>query len=114
MVSGQRRGNLKRQTIKNPALEGSFGPPIYSATRYRMLVETMRPRQWTKNAFVRAGVVFSGGALEADAQARAWVPFAAFCAVSSASYLVNDVRDRHTDQLNPRTAGRPIARGSIG
>ena len=90
------------------------GPPIASPTRYRMLVETMRPRQWAKNAFVLAGVVFSGRALEAEAQALAWITFAAFCAVSSASYLLNDIRDRETDRLNPRTAGRPIARGDIG
>jgi 4-hydroxybenzoate polyprenyltransferase len=90
------------------------GPPVYSPTRYRMLVETMRPKQWSKNAFVLAGVVFSGRALELEAQLLAWTTFAAFCAVSSASYLLNDIRDRETDRLNPRTAGRPIARGDIG
>jgi 4-hydroxybenzoate polyprenyltransferase len=90
------------------------GPPIVSVTRYRMLVETMRPKQWTKNAFVLAAVVFSGRALELDAQLHAWLTFVAFCAISSASYLLNDVRDRETDRLNPRTAGRPIARGDIG
>jgi 4-hydroxybenzoate polyprenyltransferase len=79
-----------------------------------MLLETMRPKQWTKNAFVLAGVVFSGQALELDAQWRAWTTFVAFCAISAATYLVNDVRDRHTDKLNPRTAHRPIARGDIG
>lgn len=73
----------------------------------------MRPRQWIKNAFVLAGVIFSGKALDADAQLAAWITFAAFCAASSATYLVNDVRDRETDLLNPRTAGRPIARGDL-
>lgn len=90
------------------------GPARVSVTRYRMLLETMRPRQWTKNAFVLAGVMFSGRALEASAELRAWVTFAAFCAVSAASYLINDVHDRHTDRLSPRTANRPIARGDIG
>src|SRR3954454_5261021 len=54
------------------------GPPVTSPTRYRMLLETMRPKQWTKNAFVLAGVVFSGQALEFDAQWRAWTTFVAF------------------------------------
>src|SRR4051812_4011739 len=90
------------------------GPPVTSPTRYRMLLETMRPKQWTKNAFVLAGVVFSGRALELDAQVHAWMTFVAFCAISAATYLVNDVRDRDTDRLNPRTARRPIARGDIG
>jgi 4-hydroxybenzoate polyprenyltransferase len=91
-----------------------MGPPVTSPTRYRMLLETMRPKQWTKNAFVLAGVVFSGRALELDSQLRAWTTFVAFCAISAATYLVNDVRDRETDRLNPRTAKRPIARGDIG
>lgn len=91
-----------------------IGPPAHSPTRYRMLLETMRPKQWTKNAFVLAGLVFSGRALEVDAELKAWTAFAAFCAISGASYLVNDLRDRETDRLNPRTAGRPIARGDIG
>jgi 4-hydroxybenzoate polyprenyltransferase len=90
------------------------GPGRLSPTRYRMLLETMRPAQWSKNAFVLGGVVFSGRALEADAELRAWTTFVAFCAISSTSYLINDVRDRHTDRLNPRTAKRPIARGDIG
>lgn len=91
-----------------------IGPPAWSPTRYRMLLETMRPKQWAKNAFVLAGVVFSGRALELDAELRAWGTFLAFCAISSASYLVNDLRDRERDRLNPRTARRPIARGDIG
>lgn len=90
------------------------GPRRLSVTRYRMLLETMRPKQWSKNAFVLAGIVFSGRALEADAELRAWLTFVAFCAISAASYLVNDVRDRDADRLNPRTAGRPVARGDIG
>jgi 4-hydroxybenzoate polyprenyltransferase len=95
-------------------LREHHGPPILAPSRYRMLLETMRPKQWTKNAFVLAGVVFSGRALEADAELRAWLTAAAFCLISSSAYLFNDIHDRHTDRLNPRTAGRPIARGDIG
>lgn len=97
-----------------PVATVHHGPSPLTVTRYRMLLETMRPRQWTKNAFVLAGLIFSGRALELDAEVRAWATFVAFCAISSASYLVNDMRDRHTDRLNPRTARRPIARGDIG
>ena len=91
-----------------------YGPGILTVTRWAMLVETMRPRQWTKNLFVLAGIVFSGRVFEAEAELRAWVTFLAFCAISSFSYLLNDMMDRETDRLNPRTAGRPIARGDIG
>lgn len=92
----------------------AIGPSRLSPTRYVMLLETMRPKQWTKNGFVLGGLLFSGNALSAGAELRAWLTFIAFCAISSTSYLVNDVHDRETDRLNPRTAGRPIARGDIG
>lgn len=98
----------------SPQTTDHHGPSALSVTRYRMLLETMRPKQWTKNAFVLAGVIFSGRVLEVDAQLAAWTTFASFCAISSATYLVNDLRDRETDRLNPRTAQRPIARGDIG
>jgi 4-hydroxybenzoate polyprenyltransferase len=78
-----------------------------------LVVQTMRPRQWTKNAFVLAGAVFSGEFLEVDAVASAALAFAAFCLASGATYLLNDVRDARTDRLNPRTASRPIARGDL-
>jgi 4-hydroxybenzoate polyprenyltransferase len=78
-----------------------------------LIVEGMRPRQWSKNAFVLAGLVFSGMALELDAQLRAWTVTIAFCLVSGAAYLFNDAADAETDRLNPRTAKRPIARGDL-
>jgi 4-hydroxybenzoate polyprenyltransferase len=90
------------------------GPPRLSVTRYRMLLETARPKQWSKNAFVFGGIVFAGQIFDVHDELRAWTTFVAFCAISAASYLVNDIRDRHTDRLNPRTARRPIARGDIG
>lgn len=107
-------GDVTSETGGTTAPAVHHGPTRLSVTRYRMLLETMRPKQWSKNAFVLAGLVFSGRALELDAEIRAWTTFVAFCAISAASYLINDVRDRETDKLNPRTAGRPVARGDIG
>jgi 4-hydroxybenzoate polyprenyltransferase len=79
----------------------------------RLVFEAMRPLQWVKNGFVLGGLVFSGEALEAGSQLRAWTVFAAFCLASGAAYLVNDVIDAEGDRHNPRTAGRPIARGDL-
>ena len=78
-----------------------------------LLLEGMRPRQWAKNAFVLAGVVFSGQSTHAAADLRALGAFAAFCLASGATYLFNDARDAEIDRHNPRTAGRPIARGDL-
>jgi 4-hydroxybenzoate polyprenyltransferase len=74
----------------------------------------MRPQQWTKNGFVFGGLVFSGSVLEADSVVRALAAFVSFCLASGATYLVNDTLDAEADSHNPRTAGRPIARGELG
>jgi 4-hydroxybenzoate polyprenyltransferase len=79
----------------------------------RLVVECMRPTQWTKNFFVLGGLVFSGSVLTPDALVRAFAAFAAFCLASGATYLLNDALDAETDRLNPRTAGRPVARGAL-
>jgi 4-hydroxybenzoate polyprenyltransferase len=86
-----------------------------SGARMAMLgaiVVSMRPRQWVKNLFVLAGLVFSQRLLTEST----WVAleaFAIFCAVSGAIYLLNDVADRKRDQLDPRKRERPIAAGRL-
>ena len=96
------------------ALDAVAGRVAPRALRAPLVVlEAMRPRQWSKNAFVLAGVVFAGQVLDGPSVGRALVAFAAFCLASGATYLLNDVRDREGDRRNPRTAGRPIARGAL-
>ncbi|GAC1339343.1 MAG: decaprenyl-phosphate phosphoribosyltransferase [Myxococcales bacterium] len=77
------------------------------------LIEAMRPRQWTKNVFVLAALVFAGRLFEADEVARALACLVAFCAASSAVYLVNDVADRWSDALHPAKRARPVASGRL-
>lgn len=72
-----------------------------------------RPKQWTKNGFVLAGVVFSGEALLAGALVSAVLAFVAFCALSSAVYAANDVLDIEEDQKHPLKQFRPVASGEI-
>ena len=79
----------------------------------RLAVEGMRPRQWVKNAFVFGGVLYSGQFVEVGPLSTAIAVFVAFCLASGAAYLVNDAVDAETDRMNPRTAGRPIARGEL-
>jgi 4-hydroxybenzoate polyprenyltransferase len=82
----------------------------------------MRPKQWPKNLVVFAGLIFAqkiftatGGTLVIH-----WIPilrslgaFAAFCLVSSATYLLNDVYDREADRIHPTKRNRPIASGAL-
>ena len=77
------------------------------------LFEALRPKQWIKNLFVLAGVVFSGQAFEVRSCLRALVCFASFCAASSAVYLVNDVFDREADARHPTKRLRPLASGRL-
>ena len=76
------------------------------------IVVSMRPRQWVKNLFVLAGLVFSQR-LFTDAVWTALGAFAIFCALSGAIYLLNDVADRERDRLDPRKRVRPIAAGRL-
>ena len=73
----------------------------------------MRPRQWTKNLLVFAGIVFAAKLGDPGRWADAAIAFAAFCAGSSAAYLVNDVRDVAHDRLHPTKSARPVARGEL-
>jgi 4-hydroxybenzoate polyprenyltransferase len=79
----------------------------------QLVLETMRPKQWVKNAFVFGGLLYSGEFVEPSSVVTALAVFAAFCLASGAAYLINDAVDAKTDRLNPRTAARPIARGEL-
>lgn len=77
------------------------------------LLKLIRPHQWTKNVFCFAGVVFGGRLAEPDAHLKALGVFACFCAVSSATYVFNDIRDRELDKEHPKKKNRPIASGKV-
>ena len=77
------------------------------------LIRSMRPEQWLKNGFVLAPIVFSGLVGDPEAWGRSLLAVAAFCAASSATYLVNDVIDREADRAHPQKRERPIAAGEV-
>jgi len=76
------------------------------------LLASLRPREWVKNLFVFAGVIFSQQVLTP----LAWTAlgaFAIFCGLSGAIYLFNDVADAERDRLHPSKRLRPIASGEL-
>ena len=77
------------------------------------LLTSLRPQEWIKNLLVFAGVVFSKQFDDGQALADASVTFVAFCAIASAGYLFNDLRDREHDRLHPDKRRRPIASGTL-
>jgi 4-hydroxybenzoate polyprenyltransferase len=83
------------------------------ASRARAVVEALRPRQWTKNLLLFAGLVFAAKIGDATRWLEAVGAFASYCAASSAAYLVNDVRDADNDRAHPTKRLRPIASGRL-
>ena len=81
--------------------------------QWRSLVAAMRPRQWPKNLLVFAGILFAAEFDEPAKWAAALAAFAAYCAASSAAYLVNDVLDAGEDRLHPLKRSRPVASGAL-
>jgi 4-hydroxybenzoate polyprenyltransferase len=76
------------------------------------VLQSLRPRQWVKNFFVFAGLIFSQQLFTAEAW-HAVTAFALFCGLSGAIYLLNDVADAEKDRLHPVKRHRPVASGRL-
>ncbi len=79
----------------------------------RSYLRLVRPKQWTKNGFVLAGVVFAEKASSMVEVAHALLAFALFCALSGAVYAANDVLDVEEDRKHPLKRFRPVASGAV-
>jgi 4-hydroxybenzoate polyprenyltransferase len=75
-------------------------------------VVSLRPRQWSKNLFVFAGLIFSQS-LFTPLFWPALAAFLIFCALSGAIYVFNDLADVEKDRLHPTKRNRPIASGAL-
>ncbi len=82
-------------------------------TVLRNLLISMRPRQWTKNVFVLAGVVFARELGSIVAIAESLLAFVLFCLASGAVYLINDLVDIERDRAHPVKRNRPLASGRL-
>ena len=76
------------------------------------LLESMRPKSWTKNLFVFAAMIF-GRVWTTGALVSSFEAFLGFCFLSSAVYLMNDTVDRKRDRLHPVKNLRPIPSGRL-
>jgi 4-hydroxybenzoate polyprenyltransferase len=80
---------------------------------FRNLLATMRPEQWTKNLVLFAGLIFAGGLGSAVLTLHAVAGFLVFCALSGATYILNDVADIGRDRQHPVKKHRPLASGEL-
>lgn len=76
-------------------------------------LSALRPRQWAKNVLVFAAPLGAGRLFEVDVLLPSIGAFVAFCLISSATYLVNDVRDVESDRVHPKKQHRAIASGRL-
>jgi decaprenyl-phosphate phosphoribosyltransferase len=79
----------------------------------RGLLRALRPKQWVKNILVAAAPGAAGVLTEAESLEKVSLAFVAFCMVSSATYLVNDVGDAAEDRRHPTKRNRPVAAGIV-
>lgn len=77
------------------------------------LVKALRPKQWSKQVFLLAALVFSMEFTNLESLKLAAWGIGAFCLVSSTGYIINDILDREADAKHPRKRFRPIASGSL-
>jgi len=74
----------------------------------------LRPHQWVKNTFVLVGLLFGHAWRDPELLQQGLWAFAAFCLLSSAVYVFNDLLDREQDRQHPKKRHRPLASGRIG
>ncbi|HWI55515.1 MAG TPA: decaprenyl-phosphate phosphoribosyltransferase [Desulfobacteria bacterium] len=78
-----------------------------------LLLKAMRPKQWTKNLVVFAGLIFSQKAFENGNFMLSLFTFFVFCLLSGSVYLINDLVDVQKDRAHPEKRKRPIASGDL-
>lgn len=78
-----------------------------------VILRACRPRQWSKNLLVLAAPAAAGVIGRPLVAAQVAGAFAVLCLISSATYLINDVRDREQDRMHPIKRLRPIAAGEL-
>jgi decaprenyl-phosphate phosphoribosyltransferase len=78
------------------------------------LLRLARPKQWVKNGFVLAPLIFAKAFHDMGAVGHALAAFGLFCVASSATYVLNDLRDIERDRSHPvKSWSRPLAAGTV-
>lgn len=91
-------------------------PPVQVMSMLRTLyalLKTMRPKQWTKNAFVFTALIFDRKLFQPEPFLRTLFAFVLFALASSVVYLVNDLADMESDRKHPKKRFRPLASGEL-
>lgn len=79
----------------------------------KAVFELMRPKQWIKNFFIFAAIIFSGNLLNLDILGVNILTFILFCFTSSTVYILNDIVDIEKDRCHPDKKRRPLPSGRL-
>ena len=79
----------------------------------KILLKTLRPKQWSKNVFVFTALIFDRKLLHLDAFSQTLAGAALFSLMASSVYILNDIADREADSQHPTKKTRPIASGEL-
>jgi 4-hydroxybenzoate polyprenyltransferase len=77
------------------------------------LFKTLRPKQWTKNGFIFAALIFDLKLFESDPLIRTTLGFILLCLISGTVYLINDLVDIEKDRQHPLKKNRPLPSGKV-
>src|SRR3989338_2826332 len=77
------------------------------------IVRALRPNQWIKNLILFSAIIFTGKLFDPYYFWMSALGFIIFCALSSSSYLFNDLMDLKFDRLHPLKKNRPLASGRL-
>jgi len=78
-----------------------------------LILISLRPKQWVKNSFIFAALIFSKSIFDPKMLAISIAAFGIFCLLSGGVYLLNDLLDIEKDRRHPKKSHRPLASGRL-
>jgi 4-hydroxybenzoate polyprenyltransferase len=88
-------------------------PIQFLATNLYGLLRTLRPKQWNKNIFVFAALVFDEKLMDWPLLVKTIFAFILFCMISSTVYIINDLADLEKDKQHPKKRNRALPSGQL-
>lgn len=81
--------------------------------KLKYIIKLCRPKQYIKNGFVFAALIFSGQLFKIHEFLVTLTAFFLFSLISSCVYILNDIMDVEEDRKHPKKKFRPIASNKI-
>jgi 4-hydroxybenzoate polyprenyltransferase len=94
-------------------LEGLTGTTTLRRPDVKHYITLLRPKQWLKNFFVFAPLIFARQLFDGEPLLSSLKAFAAFCLAASAVYIINAASDIEADRAHPEKKNRPLAAGTV-